>query len=196
MNINELSVAQRRSVFAQLAQQTPGIFYYSGDLAATEEDPLDLVAPLTYASRNAVLDCPEDKVLSVSLKELDSAGKPIGDWELDLQWRPLNEEEFEPMEVSVHNMEAEDIRAILRDAVNTTPVTVYHDAGRLDGLDKKTAGDGTEMGDAGNICMLMASRLQDELGVNETFDITFVGQPIGQEPGKVIKLSVIRLTMS
>jgi len=195
MDIETFSVAQRRSVFAQLAKQTPGVYYYSSDLAATEQDPLDVIAPLSLVARNSVHECPQDKVLSVTLNGLDSAGDPYGDWTMDLEWRPLNEAEFEQMDVAVHNMTAEDIRALLRDAVNTTPVTIYHDAERLTGLDTKQAGDSTEIGDAGNACMLMASRLRHTLKENEVFEITFVGQPIGTNPGKVIKVSVTRLSM-
>lgn len=195
MNIEHLNVAQRRSVFSQLAEQTPGIYYYSADLAANEQDPLDVIAPLSLVARNAVHECPQDKVLSVTLDGLDNAGDSYGNWMMDLEWRPLNEAEFEQMDVAVHNMTAEDIRAMLRDAVNTTPVTIYHDAERLTGLDAKQTGDGTKMGDAGNACMLMASRLRHTLKENEVFEITFVGQPIGVEPGKVIKVSVTRLSM-
>ena len=195
MDIEKFTVAQRRSVFAQMAVQTPGIYYYSSDLAASEEDPIDVIAPLSLAARNAVNECPQDKVLSVTLDGLDSAGEPYGDWTMDLEWRPLNDEEFEHMDVTVHNMTAEDIRAMLRDAVNTTPVTIYHDAERMTGLDAKRAGDGTEMGDAGNVCMLFASRLRHTLNANDSFEITFVGQPIGAEPGKVIKVSITRLSM-
>lgn len=195
MDIETFSVAQRRSVFAQLAKETIGVYYYSSDLVYDEFDSRGIITPLTIVSRNVVEKCPFGQMLSISLEGVDESGEVYGDWTMDVQWRPLNNDEFEHVDVSANSMKNDDIRALLRDAVNTTPYTLYHDAGRLEGLESKQTRNGVQLGSSGGACMMFANRLRHVLNANEKFELTFVGQPIGTEPGKVIKVTVTRLSM-
>lgn len=197
INFEDLTIGQRRSVIAQLGLAVEDVYYYSEDLGESSEDGLELRTILSFIARNLPPMIPEGDILTANVYGAESAGVPYGDWELKVEYRPLadNEDEYQLYKMTPDGSDPSEIRSFLSLASNLTPLTIYHDPGRFEGLGEKTMADGQPMGDSGFAAMMMALYLRDELQAGESYELTFAGQPFGTEPGNVIRITVNRLTM-
>lgn len=153
-----LSPAQRRTVLAGAAALTPGLFYHGSDLADSVPEPARFLArrALIALADRALDDLPEGQTLTCRFGGLSFQDAPQGDWTVEVSHAPRAAPLLAPAPL-LPLPPAEEIRAWISAASETTPETVYLTSPVLEDMEPKVLADGAVLGPLQIAAMTLAS---------------------------------------
>lgn len=189
-----MRVRELRTVLAKAALRTPGIYYYSTDLAeeAPEEIRHDIRASLGLVAMDALRSLEPGSHANINYGTIYEEDIAKGGWKALVMRGTDTVNDPHPMPDDTQDANTEDLRAWISTNINQCQKTLIMDEDMFKDFPEKTSMDGDEMSPMSQGVMNIAIAYEPFLKIDEKAQVVFTLLTVGATEGAVFLIEIER----